>query len=498
GSTTVTEDSKLTLDASSTLTTSEVILENDAQFALAATDSTLTSPALTLNEGSWFDNSVGGTYSLANGTLTVVNQASYSGDLDAENATVNFRVDEHFVPSATSPILVVSGNANLDNATLTAAVMGTSAAVTSGDELYLLEVYGGALSATGLKTATVSDQGLINIELGDLNIASGSNGSIRGTIKSIGANERTKAYAEGFLGGAAALTSAGDHAARAAVSAARNVKAAGGAAGATGFAEIRGGSLKYETGSHVDVDGYYLIGGAAIGSNLAAGELTLGAFVEYGEGDYSTYNSFASGRVKGKGDTDYAGGGALARFAFTNGFYLDGTLRLGKVDNDFRSAQINGALTAYDTSSRYHGAHAGAGKIWQLGDNSLDVSAQYLWTRQKGDKVRLKGVAAMELDFDAVDSRRLRLAARYNHALSQTLVGYVGTAWEKEFDGKAKATLNGRKLLTPELKGDSGLVELGLSTAPFAKTPLSIDVGVQGYWGQREGVTGGFKVNYRF
>jgi hypothetical protein len=74
----------------------------------------------------------------------------------------------------------------------------------------------------------------------------------------------------------------------------------------------------------------------------------------------------------------------------------------------------------------------------------------------------------------------------------------VGAGWEKEFDGKAKATLNGFRLQTPELRGDSGLVELGISTAPLAKTPLTLEAGIQGYWGQREGVTGGVKVNYRF
>ncbi|MDR2787178.1 MAG: hypothetical protein LBD06_02225, partial [Candidatus Accumulibacter sp.] len=98
---------------------------------------------------------------------------------------------------------------------------------------------------------------------------------------------------------------------------------------------------------------------------------------------------------------------------------------------------------------------------------------------------------------------RLRLNARYNHALNASLAGYVGAGWEKEFDGKAKGTLTTPfsgtvKLQTPELKGDSGLLEVGLSTAPLAKTPLTVDVGIQGYWGQREGVTGGIKVNYRF
>jgi hypothetical protein len=48
------------------------------------------------------------------------------------------------------------------------------------------------------------------------------------------------------------------------------------------------------------------------------------------------------------------------------------------------------------------------------------------------------------------------------------------------------------------LKGDSGLVELGLTLNPTQTTPLTLDFGVQGYTGKREGVTGSFRVNWRF
>ncbi|MDR1647316.1 MAG: autotransporter outer membrane beta-barrel domain-containing protein, partial [Zoogloeaceae bacterium] len=390
--------------------TGETIVGENAKLELAASV-TLDNNHLTLEEGAVFDKN-GGTHSLAGGTLTVTNAATYKGDLNAKGATVNFQVTDNYNPAtASSPILFVDGNADLDNATLTAAVEGASATVTRGDELNLLEV-GGSFSADNATSATVSDQGLINIELGDLtNTGSGITGTITGMIVSVDANEKAKAFVEGFLGGAAALTGAGDHAAQSGLaSAAASVTAAGGAARLVGFADVSGGSLQYETGSHIDVDGYNLIGGLASGSQFSAGDLTVGAFVEYGEGDLSTYNSFASGRVKGKGDTDYTGGGALVRFAFANGLYLDGTLRLGKVDVDFRSTQIvNGTRTAYDTSSRYYGAHLGVGKVWRLGENnSLDVSAQYLWTHQKGDRANIKGVTGMELDFDDVDSNRLR------------------------------------------------------------------------------------------
>jgi hypothetical protein len=66
-------------------------------------------------------------------------------------------------------------------------------------------------------------------------------------------------------------------------------------------------------------------------------ELTLAAFIEYGQGDYNSYNSFSSGKVKGSGDTDYKGIGILARNEYNSGFYLDGSLRAGKTDTDYRA-----------------------------------------------------------------------------------------------------------------------------------------------------------------
>jgi autotransporter-associated beta strand protein len=447
---------------------------------------TLANKQLTLERGATFNRN-GGNHSLVGGTLNVIDYATYQGDLEAEGAKLNFTLTGDYGSSASGYILTVNGVAQLKGAKLDVNI-GENSSVTP-DTLKLL-------------SSDYADDLDVTIHDGSLEIHAKwtSGGGLIAT--SFDAGQSAKAYAEGFLGGAAALAGASDNAAKGVSSAAQSL-AAGGALGMAGFTEVGGGSLKYKTGSHVDVDGYNLVAGLASGKDFAAGQLTVGAFVEYGEGDYSSYNSFASGRVKGQGDTDYAGGGALARFAFADGFYLDGTLRVGKVHSDFRSTQIGDTLTTYDTSSRYYGAHVGIGKVWKLGKNSLDIAAQYLWTHQKGDKARIKG-RMEELEFDDVNSSRARLAARYNHALNASIVGYVGAGWEKEFDGKADAKLTNLKyrvtdkLQSPELKGDSGLVELGLSTAPFAKTPLTVDVGLQGYWGQREGVTGGVKVNYRF
>jgi hypothetical protein len=74
----------------------------------------------------------------------------------------------------------------------------------------------------------------------------------------------------------------------------------------------------------------------------------------------------------------------------------------------------------------------------------------------------------------------------------------IGAVYEHEFDGKARATTNGFAIDAPSLCGDTGIGELGLSLKPSKDLPLSFDLGVQGYVGQREGVTGSLQARLEF
>ncbi|MDR1648068.1 MAG: autotransporter outer membrane beta-barrel domain-containing protein, partial [Zoogloeaceae bacterium] len=100
--------------------------------------------------------------------------------------------------------------------------------------------------------------------------------------------------------------------------------------------------------------------------------------------------------------------------------------------------------------------------------------------------------------FQAVDSQRTRLGARWSQRVSQNGNLYLGAAWEREYDGKAKASIHGYRLDTPKLKGNTGMLEAGFTLNPTAEKPLTLEFGVQGYTGRREGITGSFRVNYRF
>jgi outer membrane autotransporter protein len=323
-------------------------------------------------------------------------------------------------------------------------------------------------------------------------------------VASGGINPQTKALAEGYLAGMTLLNGGADLAAQGIPLAA---DAARRASGPQGFGVVSGGRQRYRTGSHIDVDGRHLLAGFASANELGSGHATVGAFFEHGRGDYDTHNSFATAaRVKGQGDTDYSGAGLLGRFDFAGsarGYtYAEATLRAGRVKTDFHSSDLrdaNGVRASYKSKAAYYGASIGLGQLLPINDKaSLDLYGKALWTHENGDTVRLS--TGDPVKFADVDSQRLRLGAKYRRALGDdpAFSAYAGLAWEYEFDGKAKAKTNGYKIDAPKLKGGSGVLELGLTLTPTPTKPLTLDLGLQGYAGQREGVTGSLRVNYKF
>ncbi|MCL2877097.1 MAG: autotransporter outer membrane beta-barrel domain-containing protein, partial [Betaproteobacteria bacterium] len=151
----------------------------------------------------------------------------------------------------------------------------------------------------------------------------------------------------------------------------------------------------------------------------------------------------------------------------------------------------------YSASSAYFGMHAGMGYIWKVSDKAtLDMYGKYFWTRLKGDSVRLS--TGHTVEFKDVDSHRLRVGGRYSRNVSETTSPYIGAAYEREFDGKAYAMTGGRDITPVSMRGNTGVAEVGLTYKPTKYQHLTIEAGVQGYTGKREGVAGSFQVRYKF
>ena len=82
--------------------------------------------------------------------------------------------------------------------------------------------------------------------------------------------------------------------------------------------------------------------------------------------------------------------------------------------------------------------------------------------------------------------------------MTEHFVPYVGAAYEHELDGEADASVYGYRISSPDLSGRTGMGEIGFTLLGGDKTPLSLDLGVQGYTGVRQGVLGTLQMKLEF
>lgn len=268
------------------------------------------------------------------------------------------------------------------------------------------------------------------------------------------------------------------------------------------FAIMTGGGSRYKTGSHVDVKGVGLTLGAVKALETDVGITHVGAFVEGASGHHHSYNRFDDLSVRGHGSTRYIGAGVLAKHDWNadgqGGPYVEGSLRGGRLSMDWRTSDLphTAGTVDYDSSGGYVAAHAGVGYTLPLSEkSSLDLSAKYFWTRLGSDDVRIDGE---DFHMKAINSSVSHLGAKLKHQFDEHTTGYVGVAWEYEFNGKARASVHQLNPTAPSLKGSTGVLDAGLVLQPKADGPLSIQLGLRGYTGTRRGASGLLNINYAF
>jgi outer membrane autotransporter protein len=261
------------------------------------------------------------------------------------------------------------------------------------------------------------------------------------------------------------------------------------------FAAGGGGKTKYETGSHIDITSQTLLAGIGLGNDTNLGRLSVGGFFEAGWGNYTTKNDFANlPGVRGKGETSYYGGGAVARLDTDAGLYLEGSGRMGRLGNSFNPKDMqlaNGEAARIETGTLYYGAHGGVGVAFAIPGigkwASLDLSARGLWTRMAADSPTIDGA---RLQLEEAESLRGRAGGRLTVSFGDHLSAYAGGYFEREFAGTQKAKLNGYQVDDATLEGDTVIAEAGVTLKPSPTTPLFIDVSGQGYQGVRTGLGG--------
>lgn len=263
------------------------------------------------------------------------------------------------------------------------------------------------------------------------------------------------------------------------------------------FAAAHGNYSKYETGSHIRVNGWSMIAGVGNSDKLEDGTFSWGVFFENGSGNYRTYNDYNGYNLRGFGSAVYNGGGALARYRSNAGNYAEVGLRAGMLKNSLGNAVDDGygVQGGYDEETSYYGAHLGVGHIFAVDENSnVDVYGKYFYNHHESEDLNILGD---EVRFDSADSNRLRLGLRYNQNDGNAFSHYYGLAWDYEFSGDANVTAAGFDTGNPSLKGSTAVIEAGIHYAPD-NSPWSIDLGLQGYGGQRDGFSGTMQLNYSF
>lgn len=324
----------------------------------------------------------------------------------------------------------------------------------------------------------------------------------------VSVNPQTKTLAEGRAAGLAFCNEGADLVAGRGMDAARNALLHEGPGWKVApFAASQASHYRLESGSHVWQSGFSLLAGMGLGTVDIWGHLMFAPFLESGWGNYSSHNDFADKpSVTGTGKSRYHGGGVLGlyetpTFAWGHG-WLEASYRTGYSEVTFRSDDLRDAQShraSYTSGVRYQGWHAGLGWQWQPTDmDSLELYAKYLHTDMDGDEVTVVGDPVA---FEASHSSRLQAGARYWHTASvhgMTVRPYVGAAYEREFQGTIRATTYGRDIPAPSLKGDTLMVETGLSVLPTKDANLSFDLNVKGFTGQRQGVQLGFQLSYAF
>lgn len=257
------------------------------------------------------------------------------------------------------------------------------------------------------------------------------------------------------------------------------------------FAGVHGGTDSWNTGSESRVDLNHMSMLAGLGWKFD-GLLLAGFF----EGGYGKYDSKIYGRKIIDGDkTRYLGGGLLARYE-RGGFYGEAGFHAGKVKTDFESYKFGNAApihVSYDTNSTYVGADAVLGYKLGAGCSTFDFMARYSWNRVKGDDFTARDVM---FEQDSANSQRIRAGAEWSYAFGD-VSPYAGGYYEYEFDSESMHKVQGVELNGASKKGGSGIGKLGVRFGGGERR-LSADIGVEGYVGQRRGISGKAMVGYAF
>lgn len=417
---------------------------------------------------------------------------------------LNFYLQPNTKQSATFLSLSGSEPTDIRNTQIGVGIEGNDTLLNAGNSVTLIKKTGNSqlLTDAQLNNNITGMQGistLYDFELEKLNDQTLVATLIKGRI-----NPQTKSLSEARLAALASLTQGADFLANQGINglvqATQNVN--NGDNGMSGFAALGSSKTRANTGSHIDVKSTNLLIGASQSWSNSSGQFSLGGFFENGYNSYDSYNDFSDQpSVRGYGKSRYYGIGLMAQQTFNNNWFVDGSVRIGQAHLDYHSddlSDVRGNKAHFSSKSTYTGVNLGLGYTAKLSEKStLTPYGKVLWTHYGDTEQTIIGT---KFAFDKVDSLRTQLGAKIQYAWDDKKQFYADLAWEHEHlgraDGKAlfrNATLD---LPSPSLKGDTGIVGVGLQLQP--KNNMHINLGVQGSFGLKQGMEANAKIKYDF
>lgn len=264
----------------------------------------------------------------------------------------------------------------------------------------------------------------------------------------------------------------------------------------TPFVAASGSKLHHQTSSYIKVKGSEAVVGLAGETTNRFGKFIVAPLVEYGRGDYDSYIEH---NIHGEGTSEYWGAGVAARQNFENGYYLDASLRYGRIESDYASNDFNGGTTRakYDLHTNYLALHAAAGKTFSITENQkATVYGKYFYDRQNSANTTLS--SGERYHFSSVDGHRTQLGGKYAYSFAAHQSVYADLLWQYEFKTEAAATYRGLSTPYASLKGSSESLALGWHKEAAAESPWFADLQASAWAGKQRHFAAQFVAGYKF
>jgi predicted outer membrane repeat protein len=396
------------------------------------------------------------------------------------------------------PMLTVNNNADFTQSLIDAGVLGPGDPLSTGDRILLVDAGNNTVTLPG-NTATGGMGGLtLNYKFGfEL---SDTDTRLWAVLLAKSANDGAKSLLESRLGTLALLdqtqSSLADWLMRNEVLCPVKKGLKKGWSGWTPFAYFTGGGSRYQTGSHVDIDDFGLNPGVTKSFCEPSGSWLFGGMFQAA---WSSYKTFNEPGFRASGNGSLYGAAVFVKRSWRSGLYADSAVYVGSARTSYFSNDFNNGSAAveYALNTPYAGWHAGLGKIknWTPSLRTDGYIRYYGMFGTSGD-----AAIPDPVKFDSLASHRLRAGGRLQKTLGTFWSGYLGAAWEHEFSGNANGTTYGLAIDSPTLRGGTGIGELGLRFEKLSENRAgwTLDTGLQGYTGKRQGIAGNLAAAYRF